>query len=67
MLPMTDKRLDGLLAQIPPLDLEAMQEARDRQAQLTKPVGALGVLEDTSVRLSGITRPHGTHHLEETR
>jgi nicotinate-nucleotide--dimethylbenzimidazole phosphoribosyltransferase len=51
---MTDTRLDGLLAQIPPLDLGAMQEARDRQAQLTKPVGALGVLEDASVQLSGI-------------
>ena len=33
-----------------------MQDARDRQAQLTKPAGALGVLEDASVTLCGIQR-----------
>jgi nicotinate-nucleotide--dimethylbenzimidazole phosphoribosyltransferase len=31
-----------------------MSDARDRQSQLTKPAGALGVLEEASVRLSGI-------------
>ncbi len=33
-----------------------MAEARARQAQLTKPAGALGVLEDASVTLCGIQR-----------
>ncbi len=33
-----------------------MQDARDRQAQLTKPAGALGVLEAASVTLCGIQR-----------
>ncbi len=31
-----------------------MRDAVDRQAQLTKPAGALGVLEGTSVRLAGV-------------
>ena len=51
---MTDPRLSGLLSAIEPLDVTAMSEARERQAQLTKPAGALGVLEDASVRLSGV-------------
>ena len=48
--------LADLLASIDPLDEQAMAAARERQAQLTKPPGALGVLEDVSVRLSGIQR-----------
>lgn len=51
---MTDPRLADLLSAIEPLDAAAMSDARDRQAQLTKPAGALGVLEEASVRLSGI-------------
>src|SRR3954451_21834657 len=47
-------QLADVLAGVSPLDRAAMVEARDRQAQLTKPVGALGVLEDASVRLAGI-------------
>jgi nicotinate-nucleotide--dimethylbenzimidazole phosphoribosyltransferase len=54
MLTMTDTHLAALLARIAPLDATAMQEARDRQAALTKPAGALGVLEDVSVQLAGI-------------
>jgi nicotinate-nucleotide--dimethylbenzimidazole phosphoribosyltransferase len=54
MLPMS--ALDDLIARIPALDQVSQQEARDRQAQLTKPAGALGVLEDTSVQLAGIQR-----------
>jgi nicotinate-nucleotide--dimethylbenzimidazole phosphoribosyltransferase len=54
MLSMTALRLDDLLAAIGPLDPRALQEARERQAQLTKPAGALGVLEDASVQLAGI-------------
>jgi len=51
---MTVPRLADLLSAIEPLDAAAMSDARDRQAQLTKPAGALGVLDEASVRLSGI-------------
>lgn len=48
----------GLLAEtirrIHPPDAAATAAARDRQAQLTKPAGALGVVEDVSVRLAGL-------------
>lgn len=37
------------------LDEEAMQEARQRQGILAKPPGSLGILEDISVKLAGIT------------
>ena len=40
---------------IPPLDEGAMTAARQRQAQLAKPPGSLGRLEDLSVQLAGIT------------
>jgi nicotinate-nucleotide--dimethylbenzimidazole phosphoribosyltransferase len=46
--------LDELIAAISPADSESKQEARDRQGQLTKPAGSLGVLEDVSVKLAGI-------------
>ena len=49
-----DVRLREALSAIAPLDGAAMAEAEARQAQLTKPAGALGVLEPTSVRLAGI-------------
>ena len=48
----------GLLAQtlnaVHPADASSLAAARDRQDRLTKPHGALGVLEDISVQLSGI-------------
>jgi nicotinate-nucleotide--dimethylbenzimidazole phosphoribosyltransferase len=44
------------IARIQPLDTEALTDAAARQAQLTKPAGALGVLEDVSIRLAGIQR-----------
>ena len=37
------------------LDEEAMAAARERQAQLAKPPGSLGRLEDLSIQLAGIT------------
>ncbi|MCP2341919.1 5,6-dimethylbenzimidazole synthase [Actinomadura rupiterrae] len=37
-----------------PLDASAMRDARELQDRLTKPPGALGVLEDVSVRLAGL-------------
>ena len=38
-----------------PLDEAAMTQARQRQAQLAKPPGSLGRLEDLSVQMAGIT------------
>lgn len=40
---------------ITPLDEAAMQAARERQAQLAKPPGSLGRLEDLSIQMAGIT------------
>ena len=40
---------------ITPLDEAAMAAARERQAQLAKPPGSLGRLEDLSIQLAGIT------------
>jgi nicotinate-nucleotide--dimethylbenzimidazole phosphoribosyltransferase len=40
---------------IPALDVRAMEQARARQARLTKPAGSLGRLEDLSIRLAGMT------------
>ena len=46
--------LDDVTAAITPLDADAVTAARRRQAQLTKPAGSLGVLEDVSVQLAGL-------------
>jgi nicotinate-nucleotide--dimethylbenzimidazole phosphoribosyltransferase len=40
---------------IPALDERAMEEAKNRQARLTKPAGSLGRLEELSIRLAGMT------------
>ena len=40
---------------IAPLDETAMEQARKRQAQLAKPPGSLGRLEELSIQLAGIT------------
>ncbi len=40
---------------VSPLDDAAMAAARQRQAQLAKPPGSLGRLEDLSIQLAGIT------------
>ena len=47
--------LKAYLDSIQPLDEAAMTKARERQAQLAKPPGSLGRLEDLSVQLAGIT------------
>ena len=47
--------LSETIAKIRPLDDDAMQAARERQAQLTKPQGSLGRLEEISIQLAGIT------------
>ncbi len=46
--------LDEVTAAIGPLDGDAVAAARQRQSQMTKPAGSLGVLEDVSVQLSGL-------------
>jgi nicotinate-nucleotide--dimethylbenzimidazole phosphoribosyltransferase len=49
---MTD--IDDTIAAIAPLDTAAVAAATELQANLTKPRGALGVLEDVSVQLAGL-------------
>ncbi len=44
-----------ILNNIVPLDESAMEKARERQAELAKPPGSLGKLEDISIQLAGIT------------
>lgn len=46
--------LEDALAALRPLDEQACEDARQRQARLTKPLGALGVLEEVSVQLAGL-------------
>lgn len=43
------------IASVAPLDKTAMDAARLRQAQLAKPPGSLGRLEELSIQLAGIT------------
>ena len=50
-----EEKLNKLLSAVSPLDDAAMEKARERQAQLAKPPGSLGELENISVRLTGIT------------
>ena len=49
-------RIKEAIDRIEPLDEAAMQSARARQDTLTKPLRSLGVLEDLSVKVAGITR-----------
>ncbi len=56
MVAMTDPALRALLDAVAPLDEPAMVAARQRQGQLTKPPGALGVLEQAAETLAGIQR-----------
>ncbi|WP_135228438.1 nicotinate-nucleotide--dimethylbenzimidazole phosphoribosyltransferase [Deinococcus fonticola] len=56
-----NQELFNLIQSIQPVDQAAMLRARERQAQLTKPAGALGDLEELSIRLAGIfgsEKPH---------
>ena len=46
--------IDRTVNEIMPLDESAMDAARARQDQLTKPLGSLGRLEELSIRLAGI-------------
>ena len=58
---MTDQELKQYCRAVTVPDREIMDAARRRQAELAKPPGSLGKLEDYSIRLAGITgqvRPH---------
>lgn len=47
--------IQELIRSVSPLDEAAMARARERQAQLAKPPGSLGRLEELSIQLAGIT------------
>ena len=47
--------LQDILSMIHPLNEAAIAAARERQAQLAKPPGSLGRLEELSIQLAGIT------------
>jgi nicotinate-nucleotide--dimethylbenzimidazole phosphoribosyltransferase len=44
------------VASVTHLDTTAMEQARSRQQQLTKPAGSLGRLEDIAIQMAGITK-----------
>ena len=50
-----EQQLQTELSQITGLDTGAMEKARARQAELAKPPGSLGLLEELSIQLAGIT------------
>ena len=52
---MTEQELRAYIEAIRPADEAAMDAARRRQAQLAKPPGSLGQLEELSIRLAGVT------------
>jgi len=49
------QKILNMLASVTPLDHDAMEAARTRQQELTKPAGSLGRLEDIAVQIAGIT------------
>lgn len=51
---MTDNSLQWLSGNVRPLDQSVQQAALQRQAKLTKPPGALGLLEDLAVKLAAM-------------
>lgn len=61
-----EKKLQQIIAAITPVDDHAIALAQARQDALVKPPGSLGMLEDISVKLAGITgKVH--NHVEKTR
>ena len=54
-MPDHEKKLEEILNNIRQVDETAREAARARQARLAKPPGSLGVLEDVSVQIAGIT------------
>ncbi|MGI5834899.1 MAG: nicotinate-nucleotide--dimethylbenzimidazole phosphoribosyltransferase [Chloroflexota bacterium] len=49
------KMIQHVIESIEPLDESAMVAARERQNQLTKPLGSLGRLEELAIQIAGIT------------
>ena len=52
---MTENELNSILGAVRPADSAAAARAARRQAELAKPPGSLGKLEDISIRMAGIT------------
>lgn len=52
---MTEQELQHIISTIKDLDREAVKAAKERQADLAKPPGSLGLLEDISIQMAGIT------------
>ena len=46
--------LEKIIAGIKPLNQEIMEQAKKHQAQLTKPPGSLGILEELAIKIAGI-------------
>ena len=61
-----ERQLFSLLSEITPLYEAPMREAKARQDALAKPPGSLGLLEDLSVQLAGITG-HIKNEVSHTR
>ena len=51
----TEQKLKNIIAEVPCLDRDAMSACEKRQAELAKPPGSLGKLEEISIQLAGIT------------
>jgi nicotinate-nucleotide--dimethylbenzimidazole phosphoribosyltransferase len=49
------QKILDMLASVTPLNDDAMETARTRQQELTKPAGSLGRLEDIAIQIAGIT------------
>jgi len=49
------QKILDMLASVTPLDNDAMEAARTRQQELTKPAGSLGRLEEIAIQIAGIT------------
>lgn len=58
--------INNAIEKIAPLDTEAMDEAKKRQDSLTKPRESLGVLEELSIRVAGITGNRRPKILQKT-
>ena len=54
-----DENFDPARIVVPPLDRAAMSAAEERQRQLAKPPGSLGLLEEISIRFAGMTGKTG--------
>lgn len=50
-----NERIKTAIDNIRPADREAMDAAKKRQAELAKPPGSLGMLEEISIRVAGMT------------